>query len=65
LLCFWYSATAISEDKRISQKVKFGLFAYLVIVLLVVLTLHESGEDQGGKTDWPLHPALKAMGVGK
>ena len=65
MLCFWYSATAVAEDKRIHQKVKYGLFAYLVIALLVLLFLRESGEDQVVKIDWTLHPALKAMGIGK
>jgi len=65
LLCFWYSATAVVEDQRIDRKVKYGLIAYLVIALLVLLFHGGFGEDPSGTPDWSLHPALKAMGVGK
>jgi hypothetical protein len=66
LLCFWYSATAVAEDQRIGLKVKYGLIAYLVIVLLILLFHSMSGEDESsGTPDWSLPPALKAMGVGK
>jgi len=63
LLCFWYSATAVSEDPRLNRKVRFGLFAYLIIVLVVVLSLHGSGDEEPGKHDWSLPSALKSMGV--
>ena len=65
LLCVWYSATAIQEDSRISRKIKLSLFAYLAIVLVLAVWLHESGEEQAGTRDWSLHPALNAMGIGK
>ena len=65
LLCFWYAATAVWEDKRINQKVKIGLFTYLVIVLVIILSLHESADEPAVKADWSLHPALKALGIGK
>lgn len=64
LLCVWYSASAINEDSRIGRKMKYVLFAYLAIVLVVVLSLHESGDQQVRTTDGSLHPALRAMGVG-
>lgn len=65
LFCFWYSATAVYEDTRLSKKVKYGLYVYLVAVLLLLLSLHDSGEDQGTRSDWSLPPAIKMMGLGK
>ena len=65
LLCFWYSATAVWEDKRLNQRVKYGLLAYLVIVLLIVLSLYSTTKEPGGSHDWSFPPALKAIGFGK
>jgi hypothetical protein len=65
LLCVWYSASAIHEDSRINRKVKYGLFAYLAIVLVLALWLHGADDEQAGTRDWSLHPALNAMGIGK
>lgn len=65
VLCFWYSATAVWEDPRLKPGIKYGLLAYLVIVLLVVLSLYQSSDEPGGRNDWSFPPALKAMGFGK
>ena len=43
---------------------KYGLIAYLVIALLILL-FSGFGDDQDAKPDWGQHPALKAMGIGK
>ncbi len=64
LLCVWYSATAIHEDARIGRRIKYGLYVYLVIVLLLVVSLHDSSERQAGETSWSFHPTLRAMGIG-
>lgn len=64
LLCVWYSATAIHEDARIGRKIKYGLYVYLVIVLVLVVSLHDSSERQTGGTSWSFHPTLRAMGIG-
>ena len=65
LFCFWYSATAVYEDQRLTQKVKYGLFAYLVIVLLLLLSLHDSGEEPLTRADGSVPPVLKMLGIEK
>ena len=67
LLCVWYSATAIHEDTRIGRKVKYGLYAYLLIVLVLVISLHDASDRQSepsGQTASTVHPALRAIGIG-
>jgi hypothetical protein len=64
LLCVWYSATAIHEDTRIGRRIKYGLYVYLVIVLVLVVSLHDSSERQTGGASWSIHPALRAIGIG-
>ena len=67
LLCVWYSATAINEDARIGRKVKYGLYAYLLIVLVLVVSLHDASDRQSGQSEqssWSTHPALRAIGIG-
>ena len=64
LLCVWYSATAIHEDARIGQRIKYGLYVYLVIVLVLVVSLHDSSERQTSETGGFFHPALRVMGIG-
>lgn len=61
LLCFWYSATAVFEDPRLKPKVKYGLYAYLIIVLGVILYAHGSVSEESGKSDWSFPPALKSI----
>lgn len=64
LLCVWYSASAINEDERISRRVKYGLFVYLAIVLVLVISLHDSDEQPVAESKWSFHPTLRAMGFG-
>jgi hypothetical protein len=64
LLCVWYSATAIHEDARIGRRIKYGLYVYLVVVLALVVSLHDSSERQTEGTKWSFHPTLRAMGIG-
>ena len=64
LLCVWYSATAIHEDARIGRRIKYGLYVYLVVVLALVVSLHDSSERQTDGARWSVHPTLRAMGFG-
>lgn len=64
LLCVWYSATAIHEDARIGRRIKYGLYVYLVVVLALVVSLHDSSERQSEGGKWSFHPTLRAMGIG-
>lgn len=63
LFCFYYSVSAIAAEKRASQPLKYGLYAFLTVLLVLAIVFHEDGNLQGFKRDWTNHPALKVFGV--
>ena len=65
LFCFYYSASAISQEERASKKLKYSLYGLLFLLLVAALSLHEIDDQPIYKRDWSLHPALKIMGVEK
>ena len=63
LFCFYYSASAISQEERASKRLKYSLYGLLVLLLVAALSLHEIDDQPIYKRDWSLHPALKFMGT--
>lgn len=65
LFCFYYSASAISQEERASKKLKYGLYALLVVLLVAALSSHEINDQPLFRRDWSLHPTLKFLGIDK
>ena len=63
LFCFYYSATAISQEERASKRLKYGLYALLLLLLIAALALHDVEETPVFKRDASVNPVLKLMGV--
>ena len=63
LFCFYYSATAISQEERASKRLKYSLYALLLLLLIAALALHDVEEAPIFKRDASINPVLKFMGV--
>ena len=63
LFCFYYSATAISQEERASKRLKYSLYALLLLLLIAALALHDVEETPVFKRDASVNPVLKLMGV--
>ena len=64
MFCVWYSASAIKEDERISKKLKKWLYAYLAIVFVLAIVLHDSDGSPTQRIDRSFASSLRALGVG-
>ena len=65
LFCFYYSASAISQEERASKRLKYSLYGLLFLLLVAALSLHDSDDPPVFKRDWSLHPALKFLSAEK
>ncbi|MFT3848457.1 MAG: hypothetical protein QM739_07185 [Propionivibrio sp.] len=65
LFCFYYSASAISQEERASKRLKYGLYALLFVLLVAALSLHDADELPVFRRDGAVHPVLKFMGMDK
>ena len=65
LFCFYYSATAISQEERASKRLKYSLYALLFLLLVAALSLHDTEDRPLFRQGWSEHPALKFFGFEK
>jgi hypothetical protein len=63
VFCVWYSASAVKEDERLGKKLKNWLYAYLAVVFVIAISLHDSADSPPHGAPWSSHSSLKAVGV--
>jgi hypothetical protein len=63
MFCVWYSGSAIKDDERIGKKLKRWLYAYLAVVFVLAVLLHESVDSSPPRTERSISSSLKAFEI--
>lgn len=64
MFCVWYSASAIREDGRVNPKLKRWLYAYLAVVFVLAIMLHNAVDSASPHTGRSIAASFKALGLG-